>query len=66
MLASVRVPPEATIFTYCHAAFSVRQIIFVPLDDPAIVMLLDVSTSLPIRITRGLPAATQLDVAGRL
>jgi glycogen debranching enzyme len=51
MLANVRVTPEATIFTYSHAAFSVRQIIFVPLDDPAVVMLLDVSTTLPIRIT---------------
>ena len=51
MLASVRVLPEATVFTYSHAAFSVRQIIFVPVDEPAIVMLLDVSTTLPIRIT---------------
>ena len=51
MLANVRVTPEATIFTYSHAAFSVRQIIFVPIDDPAVVMLLDVSTTLPIRIT---------------
>jgi len=51
MLADVRVTPEATIFTYSHAAFSVRQIIFVPLDEPAVVMLLDVSTTLPIRIT---------------
>ena len=51
MLANVRVTPEATIFTYSHAAFTVRQIIFAPLDEPAIVMLLDVSTTLPIRIT---------------
>jgi glycogen debranching enzyme len=51
MLATVRVTPEATIFTYSHAAFSVRQIIFVPLDEPAVVMLLEVSTTLPIRIT---------------
>ena len=47
----IRVLPEATVFTYSHAAFSVRQIIFVPVDEPAIVMLLDVSTTLPIRIT---------------
>ena len=51
MLASIRVLPEATIFTYSHAAFVVRQIIFVPVDEPAIVMLLDVSTTLPMRIT---------------
>jgi len=57
MLASIRVLPEATIFTYSHAAFVVRQIIFVPVDEPAIVMLLDVSTTLPMRIT-GLSATT--------
>ena len=51
LLASVTVRPEATIFTYSHAAFRVRQIIFVPIDEPAIVMLLDVATTLPIRIT---------------
>jgi glycogen debranching enzyme len=51
LLASVTVRPEATIFTYSHAAFRVRQIIFVPIDEPAVVMLLDVSTTLPIRIT---------------
>ena len=51
MLASIRVLPEATIFTYSHAAFVVRQIIFVPVDEPAVVMLLDVSTALPMRIT---------------
>jgi glycogen debranching enzyme len=51
LLASATVRPEATIFTYSHAAFRVRQIIFVPIDEPAIVMLLDVSTTLPIRIT---------------
>jgi glycogen debranching enzyme len=51
LLANVRVLPEATIFTYSHAAFTVRQIIFVPVDEPAVAMMLDVSTKLPIRIT---------------
>lgn len=51
LLTSATVRPEATIFTYSHAAFRVRQIIFVPIDEPAIVMLLDVSTTLPIRIS---------------
>jgi glycogen debranching enzyme len=51
MLASITVRPDATIFTYSHAAFRVRQIIFVPIDEPAIVLLLDVTTTLPIRIT---------------
>lgn len=51
MLASIRVLPEATIFTYSHAAFTLRQTIFVPIDEAAVVMLLDVNTTLPIRIT---------------
>jgi glycogen debranching enzyme len=51
ILATITTRPEATTFTYSHAAFSVRQIIFVPIDQPAIVMLLDVQTTLPIRIT---------------
>ena len=51
LLAHVTVRPEATVFTYSHAAFRVRQIIFVPIDEPAIVMPLDIATTLPIRIT---------------
>ena len=51
LLAHVTVRPEATVFTYSHAAFRVRQIIFVPIDEPAVVMLRDISTTLPIRIT---------------
>src|SRR5579859_3010331 len=43
--------PEATIFTYSHAAFTVRQIIFAPIDEPGIVMLLDVRSVLPMTIT---------------
>lgn len=51
LLATITARPEATVFTYSHAAFTVRQILFVPIDEPAIVMLLDVRTTLPMRIT---------------
>lgn len=51
LLATITVRPEATVFTYSHAAFTVRQILFVPIDEPAVVMLLDVRTTLPMRIT---------------
>lgn len=50
-MTSVVVRPEATIFTYTHAAFTVRQIIFAPLEEPGIVMLLDVQSVLPLTIT---------------
>jgi glycogen debranching enzyme len=48
---SIRVRPEATTFTYSHPAFTVEQIMFVPLGEPAVVMLLDVKTALPMTIT---------------
>jgi glycogen debranching enzyme len=48
---SIDARPEATTFTYSHAAFTVRQIIFAPLDEPGIVMLLDVDSVLPLRVS---------------
>jgi glycogen debranching enzyme len=46
----INVRPEATIFTYAHAAFTVRQIIFAPLDEPGVIVLLDVKTVLPMTV----------------
>ena len=43
--------PEATVLTYSHAAFTVRQIIFAPVDEPGIIMLLDVQSVLPMTVT---------------
>jgi len=51
LAVQINVRPEATMFTYSHAAFTVRQIIFAPIDEPAIVQLLDVKTVLPMSIT---------------
>jgi glycogen debranching enzyme len=48
---AINVRPEATTFTYSHAAFTVRQIIFAPIDEPGIIMLLDVDSVLPMTIT---------------
>ncbi|MCA1563127.1 MAG: amylo-alpha-1,6-glucosidase [Acidobacteria bacterium] len=48
--AGIEVRPEATVFTYAHAAFTVRQIIMAPIDEPGIVMLLDVQSTLPLSI----------------
>lgn len=46
----INVRPEATIFTYSHAAFTVQQIIYAPVDEPGLVMLLDVKSVLPMTI----------------
>lgn len=51
ILTNIEVLPEATIFTYSHAAFTVRQIVFAPLDEAAIVMLLDVDSVLPMTVS---------------
>ncbi len=50
-LTRITTRPEATVFTYAHAAFTVRQIVFAPIDEPGIVMLLDVESVLPITIS---------------
>ncbi|HXG95292.1 MAG TPA: GH116 family glycosyl hydrolase [Blastocatellia bacterium] len=47
----INVRPEATIFTYSHAAFTVRQIIFAPIEEPSIIVLLDVQSVLPLTVT---------------
>jgi glycogen debranching enzyme len=47
---AITVRPEATTFTYSHAAFTVRQTVFAPLDEPGIVMLLDVDSALPLTV----------------
>jgi glycogen debranching enzyme len=51
ILSSITVRPEATTFVYAHAAFTVRQIMFVPLNESGIVILLDVESVLPISVT---------------
>ena len=51
IMASIRVRPESTTLVYAHAAFTVRQIMFAPLDEPGIVILLDVDSVLPLTMT---------------
>ena len=47
---TIEVRPEATILTSAHAAFTVRQVLFAPVDESAAVVLLDVDTTLPMTI----------------
>jgi glycogen debranching enzyme len=48
---TIEVRPEATIVTSSHAAFTVRQIMFAPIDEAAVVILLDIDTTLPMRVS---------------
>ncbi|MEO0856534.1 MAG: amylo-alpha-1,6-glucosidase [Bacteroidota bacterium] len=45
------VRPEATTFVYTHAAFTIRQTLFAPIDEPAVVMLLDIDTVRPLTLS---------------
>ena len=47
----IEVRPEATTITYTHAAFTVRQILFAPVNEMGVVMLLDVDSARPLEIT---------------
>jgi glycogen debranching enzyme len=51
VLATILVRPEATVFIYSHAAFTVRQILIAPVDEPGLVMLLDIDSVLPLTVT---------------
>ncbi len=46
----IEVRPEATTFTYSHAGFTVRQTLLAPIDEPALVMRLEVRSVLPLTI----------------
>lgn len=49
-MARIEVRPEATTLVYTHAAFTIRQTIFAPIEEPGLVMLLDVDSALPLQI----------------
>lgn len=51
ILEQVVVRPESTTLVYVHPSFTVRQTIWVPLEEPAIVVFLDVDSSKPLAIT---------------
>ncbi len=46
----VEVRPELTTITYAHATFTVRQHILAPLDEPGLLVLLDVETVRPLEV----------------
>jgi len=51
IMASIHVRADSTTLVYAHAAFTVRQIMFAPLDEQGIAILLDVDSVLPLTIT---------------
>lgn len=53
ILRDISVTPEATTLTYVYESFTVKEIIFVPNDQPAAIILLDVNTTTPLTIVPG-------------
>jgi glycogen debranching enzyme len=50
LISQVITRPESTTLVYVHPAFTVRETIFTPDDEPAIVILFDVDTAKPLTI----------------
>ena len=53
IVREITVTPEATTITYVYESFTVKEIIFIPRDKPAAVILLDVYTTTPLTIIPG-------------
>ncbi len=47
---TVEIRPELATITYSHATFTIRQHILAPLDDPGLLVLLDVETFRPLEV----------------
>ncbi len=47
---TIEIRPEITTITYSHATFTVRQHILAPLNEPGLLLLLDVETIRPLEI----------------
>jgi glycogen debranching enzyme len=53
IVRTISATPEATTITYTYESFTVKEIIIVPVDQPGIIILLDVRTIEPISIIPG-------------
>ena len=51
IMRRIEVRPEATTLVYTHPAFTVRQIVFAPIDAMGVVMLLDVDAIRPVTVS---------------
>ena len=63
---TVEVTPAGATITYSHAAFTVRERIFAPVDEPAVAIVLDVEAVRPIEIIASFHSDLQLAWPGGL
>ncbi len=66
LLTKIDVRPEATTFTYSHAAFTIRQIVYAPIDEQGLIILLDIDTRLPMTVDVAFRPKLKLMWAGNL
>jgi glycogen debranching enzyme len=53
ILRTISVSPEATTITFTYESFRVKEIIFIPVNEPCAIILLDVYTTQPLSIVPG-------------
>jgi hypothetical protein len=53
LLREVITRPESTTLVYMHPNFTVREMIWTPLDEPAVIIYFDVDAAKPLDITAG-------------
>ena len=63
---TVEVRPELTTLTYSHATFTVRQHILAPLDEPGLLVLLEVDAYRPLEIVVSFKSVLQYAWPGGL
>ena len=63
---TVEVTPAGATITYSHAAFTVRERIFAPTDEPAVAIVLEVESARPMEIIASFRSDLQLAWPGGL
>ena len=63
---AVEVTPAGATITYSHAAFTVRERIFAPVDEPAVAIVLEVEAVRPMEVVASFGADLQLAWPGGL
>jgi glycogen debranching enzyme len=65
IVRTISATPEATVFTYAHESFTVRETIIVPRGEPGVILLLGIHTTSPLTIVAGfLPVMQPMWPAG--